>query len=77
MGFTWKKVEKQIRSQLPTEGFTLWRNPTTFLEKKDRTLILTSPNKFSRKCVMEDLEFIQEKLDKAGWRLGNRPSVDP
>ncbi|MBK5101756.1 MAG: hypothetical protein JJE15_12305 [Desulfobacteraceae bacterium] len=45
MGFTWKKVEKQIRSQLPTEGFTLWRNPTTFLEKKDRTLILTSPNK--------------------------------
>ena len=61
----WEELKNQIKVALPENSFSLWINPITFLEKKDDTLILGCPNKFSLHWVMENyLGIIEEKLDK-------------
>jgi chromosomal replication initiator protein len=67
MKSTWDEIKNQIRSELPKNSFSLWINTISFLEKKDKTVVLGCPNKFSRNWVMENyFKIIQEKLLKAG-----------
>lgn len=67
MKATWEEIKNQIRTALPKNSFTLWIDPLTFLEKKDKTLVLGCPNKFSRNWVMENyLHLIKDKLYQEG-----------
>jgi chromosomal replication initiator protein len=62
----WEEIKTQIRSELPKNSFSLWISPITFLEQKDKTIILGCPNKFSRKWVIENyLSLIQDKFVKS------------
>ncbi|RLI52657.1 MAG: chromosomal replication initiator protein DnaA, partial [Candidatus Thorarchaeota archaeon] len=67
MKSTWDEIKNQIRSELPKNSFSLWINTISFLEKKDKTVVLGCPNKFSRNWVLENyFNLIQEKLHAAG-----------
>jgi chromosomal replication initiator protein len=62
----WEGVKEQIKSELPQTSFSLWVNPLRFLEKQDGTIVLASPNKFSKKWVTENYSsIIQAKLHAA------------
>lgn len=69
----WEGVKEQIKSELPQTSFSLWVNPLRFLEKRDGTIILASPNKFSKKWVTENYSrMIQAKLRAAtgvNWEI--------
>ncbi len=63
----WEETKKQIRSEIPKTSFSMWISPLNFLEKKDQTLVLECPNKFSLKWVSENyLAMIREKLCAIG-----------
>lgn len=67
MRSTWDEIKNQIRSEVPKNSFSLWINTISFSEKKDKTVELGCPNKFSRNWVMENyFDLIQDKLHKAG-----------
>ena len=67
MRATWEEIKDQIRTALPKNSFTLWIDPITFLEKKDKALVLGCPNKFSRNWVLENyLHLIKDKLHEEG-----------
>lgn len=67
MRSSWDEIKNQIRSELSKNSFSLWINTISFLEKKDKTVVLGCPNKFSRNWVMENyFDLIQDKLHKAG-----------
>jgi chromosomal replication initiator protein len=67
MRSTWDEIKNQIQSELPKNSFSLWINTISFLAKKDKTVELGCPNKFSRNWVMENyFDLIQDKLHKAG-----------
>lgn len=67
MRSTWDEIKSRIRSELSKNSFSLWINTISFLEKKDKTVVLGCPNKFSRNWVMENyFDLIQDKLHKAG-----------
>ena len=63
----WEEIKKEIRSELPKNSFSLWISPLSLLERRNGTLVLGCPNRFSKNWVAENYkELIQEKLDKAG-----------
>jgi chromosomal replication initiator protein len=67
MNAIWQNIKTQLQSELPKNTFSLWVHPITYLEKKDQTVILNCPNKFSRNWVMENyFDRIQDKLCQAG-----------
>jgi len=67
MGSTWEEIKTGLRSKLPTNTFSLWIDPITFLGKNEKSLTLGCPNKFSRTWVTENyLNLILEGLRKAG-----------
>jgi len=67
MTTTWNKIKHQIRSELSKNSFSLWIDPLTLLDEKDKTLILGCANKFSRKWIMENyLDLIRDKLHESG-----------
>lgn len=59
----WEGIKKQIRAELSQSSFSLWIKPLRFSGKKDGTIILTCPNKFSKKWVTENYaDLIQSRL---------------
>jgi len=59
----WEEVKEQIKPELSQSSFSLWIKPLTFLEKKNNTIVLACPNKFSKKWVTENYaDTIQAKL---------------
>ena len=67
MQTVWEEIKSQIYSELPKNSFSLWINNITFLEKKDNSIILGCPNKFSYNWVMENyMSLIQDKLHNIG-----------
>lgn len=61
MNGVWEEVKQQIRSEIPDQSFSLWIKPITFLERRDDTVIVGCPNKFSRNWVMDNYTPILEK----------------
>ncbi len=53
MNGVWEEAKKQIRSEIPDQSFSLWIKPITFLERRDDTVVVGCPNKFSRNWVMD------------------------
>jgi len=67
MNDIWEKVKNQIKVEIPEKSYSLWINPITCLDKKDNTLILGCPNKFSLNWLMENyMGIMEEKLDRIG-----------
>jgi len=63
----WEEIKNQMRAELPKNSFSLWISPLNFLERKNGTLVLGCPNRFSKNWVADNYkELIQEKLYKAG-----------
>ena len=63
----WEEIKKELRSELPKSSFSLWISPLTFLERRNGTLVLACPNRFSKNWVIDNYkELIQKKLEKAG-----------
>jgi len=63
----WEELKNQIKIEIPEKSFSLWINPVTCLDKKDDTLVLFCPNKFSRNWIMENyMGIMEDKLDKIG-----------
>jgi chromosomal replication initiator protein len=61
----WEEVKDKIKCELPENCFSMWINPITFMEKKQDTIVLGCPNKFSLNWVMENyFGIIEEKLHK-------------
>ncbi len=66
----WEEIKTQLRSELPNNCFSLWISPLSVLERRNGTIVLGCPNRFSKNWVSENYkELIAEKLDRAG--LGN------
>lgn len=66
MKTTWDEIKNQIKAELPQSAFSLWISPITFLEQKDKSVVLYCPNKFSRNWVVENYStLIQEKFHEA------------
>jgi len=64
MSAAWENIKNQISSEIPKNSFSLWINPVNFLEKKDSTITLGCPNKFSRQWIKENyLSLIRHKLE--------------
>jgi len=67
MSDIWEDVKKEIRETLPEKSFSMWISPISVVEKKENTLILGCPNKFSLNWITENyLSMIQEKLLRVG-----------
>jgi len=63
MEATWERVKEQIRPELSQSSFSLWIKPLAISEQKDGTILLSCPNKFSKKWVADNYaDMIQEKL---------------
>ena len=61
----WEEVKNKIKGELAENCFSMWINPITFMEKKQDTIVLGCPNKFSLNWVMENyFGIIEEKLHK-------------
>jgi len=59
----WEEIKNQIRSELPGNTFSLWIHPITFIDRKDTSIFLGCPNKFSRNWVSENyMRIIEKKL---------------
>ncbi|MFZ0450606.1 MAG: chromosomal replication initiator protein DnaA [Desulfatiglandaceae bacterium] len=66
MKVTWEDVKAQIRSELPQSSFSLWINPLTIAGTEKDQIVLTCPNKFSKRWVTENYKaMIQEKFQLA------------
>lgn len=62
----WEEIKSQISSELPNNTFSLWIRPITFIERKEKSIFLGCPNKFSRNWVTENyMGVIQEKFANA------------
>lgn len=69
MDTAWDQVKRRIESEIPKNSFSLWINPITCLDNNDSSIVLSCPNKFSRKWVMENyLNLIQNELLKLGHK---------
>jgi chromosomal replication initiator protein len=67
MRAVWDQVKDHIRSDLPTNSYSLWIHPISCLETSDTSMVLGCPNRFSRNWVVENyLGLIREKLEAAG-----------
>jgi chromosomal replication initiator protein len=67
MSTIWEDVKNQLKSDLPQKSFSVWISPIKLLEKKDDTLFLGCPNKFSRNWIVENyLGIIEKKLTELG-----------
>jgi chromosomal replication initiator protein len=67
MSATWEAIKGRMSSALPKNSFSLWIDPITASEEKDKALVLGCPNKFSRNWVMENyLDLIKDNLSAAG-----------
>lgn len=67
MNAVWQHIKTGLQSELPKNSFSLWVDPIHYLEKRDQTVILNCPNKFSRNWVMENyFHLIQDKFLQAG-----------
>jgi chromosomal replication initiator protein len=77
----WEEVKKEIRGSLPERSFSLWIGPLSLVEKKDDTLVLGCPNKFSLHWITENyLGMMQEKIKLIGngnYRLDLRVKNSP
>ncbi|MDY6879390.1 MAG: chromosomal replication initiator protein DnaA [Desulfatiglans sp.] len=61
----WEEVKDALKSELPKNTFSLWINPIGFLEKKEDTLVLGCPNRFSRDWVTENyMDMIRTTFSK-------------
>lgn len=57
----WEEVKEHVKGRLPKNSFSLWIDPITFLESKNKTLYLGCPNKFSLKWISENYIDIMEQ----------------
>ena len=57
----WEEVKNRIKQRVPKNTFSLWIKPIQFLKKKDNTIFLGCPNKFSCRWVSENyLDLIRD-----------------
>ncbi len=67
MNGVWEEVKQQIRSEIPDQSFSLWIKPIVFLERRDDTVVVGCPNKFSRNWVMDNyVSLLESKLEQVG-----------
>ncbi|MCF8060947.1 MAG: chromosomal replication initiator protein DnaA [Deltaproteobacteria bacterium] len=67
MNGIWEEVKQQLRSEIPEQSFSLWIKPITFLERREDTVVIGCPNKFSKNWVMENYAgLLQRKLAEVG-----------
>lgn len=67
MNGIWEEVKQQLRSEIPEQSFSLWIKPITFLERREDTVVIGCPNKFSKNWVTENYaELLQRKLSELG-----------
>jgi len=69
MNTAWDHVKKSIESEIPDNSFSLWISPINYLDNTDNSIVLSCPNKFSKKWVTENyLRLIQDELHKLGHK---------
>jgi len=69
MNTAWDHVKKSIESEIPSNSFSLWINPLTYLDNTDSSIVLSCPNKFSKKWVTENyLNLIRDELHELGHK---------
>jgi len=67
MNAIWQDIKTRLQSELTKNTFSLWVDPIRYLEKRDRTVILNCPNKFSRNWVLENyFDLIRDRFLQAG-----------
>jgi chromosomal replication initiator protein len=53
MQSTWQEVKKLLKSQIPGHSFRMWIEPLELKSSSDARLVLSAPNFFSRKRVLD------------------------
>jgi len=67
MNEVWEEVKNRVQSEIPDQSFALWIKPTTLLERRDDTLVVGCPNKFSRNWIQENyLPLLEKRLAQIG-----------
>lgn len=61
MNSIWASVKSLIREEIPGHCFRMWIDPIKFQENDGNTLVLTCPNLFSKKRVMDHYGHLLEK----------------
>ncbi len=63
----WEEIKNELRAELPKNTFSLWISPLSLVERRNGTIVLGCPNRFSKNWVAENYRgLIAQKLDKAG-----------
>ena len=63
----WDEIKNQIRPVLPKNSYSLWIDPISCLENKEKSIVLSCPNRFSKNWVQENyLGLIRDKFKEAG-----------
>jgi chromosomal replication initiator protein len=63
----WEEVKRQVKSEIPEQSFSLWIKPITFVERREDTVVIGCPNKFSKNWVMENYAaLLERKLSDIG-----------
>ncbi len=71
----WNEIKTELRNQIPNHSFKMWIEPLVFETRENNTLVLSAPNFFSRKRVVDFYATIIEKeLATAGGGL-NRVKI--
>lgn len=61
----WQKVKSTIKESLPSHVYQMWIEPVHFLEAKDEKIVLTCPNNFLKKRILENFgELMKTELSR-------------
>lgn len=66
----WNEIKTELRSQIPNHSFKMWIEPLVFETRQNNTMVLSAPNFFSRKRVLDFYAtLIEKELENKGEGL--------
>lgn len=71
----WEEIKVELKNQIPDHSFKMWIEPLVFEASENNTLVVSAPNFFSRKRVMDYYgDLIERELVNSGGKV-NRLKV--
>jgi len=67
MKVVWDDIKTIVKTRLPNHSYRMWIDPIQCLESKEDQLVLSCPNSFSKRRVLDNYaQIIEEELENAG-----------
>lgn len=66
----WEEIKTELKNQIPDHSFKMWIEPLVFEATENKALVISAPNFFSRKRVLDYYgELIERELKNAGGKV--------